>query len=101
MTSMKSRSPKVPGPGGPVGRVVPPVPYGQPGPRPAGAERAGQLKLVKVDVDKSPELARRFDARSIPTLLIIDGGEVVSRQVGAAPPHALKSWVDDALASKR
>ena len=63
-------------------------------------EMAGQLKLVKVDVDKSPVLARRFDARSIPTLLIIDGGEVVARQVGAAPPHALKSWVDGALGSK-
>ena len=61
---------------------------------------AGQLKLVKVDVDKSPELARRFDARSIPTLLIIDGGEVVARQVGVLPPHVLKSWVEGALASK-
>ncbi len=64
-------------------------------------EMAGQLKLVKVDVDQAPALARRFDARSIPTLLMIAGGEVVSRQVGAAPAHALKSWVDAALASKR
>jgi len=64
-------------------------------------ERAGQLKLVKVDVDRAPGLARRYDARSIPTLLLIDGGEVVSRQVGALPPHALKSWVDDALSSRR
>ena len=46
---------------------------------------AGQLELVKVDVDQAPALARRFDARSIPTLLMIAGGEVVSRQVGAAP----------------
>jgi thioredoxin 2 len=60
-------------------------------------ERAGHLKLVKVDVDRAPGLARRYDARSIPTLLIIDGGEVVSRQVGALPAHALKAWVDGAL----
>jgi thioredoxin 2 len=65
------------------------------------AERAGHLKLVKVDVDRSPQLARRYDARSIPTLLLIEGGEVVSRQVGALPPHALKSWVDGALSSQR
>jgi thioredoxin 2 len=64
-------------------------------------ERAGRLKLVKVNVDKSPVLARRFDARSIPTLLLIDGGEVVSRQVGAAPAHALNSWVDGVLDSRR
>jgi thioredoxin 2 len=63
-------------------------------------ERAGRLKLVKVNVDKSPALARRFDARSIPTLLLIDGGEVVSRQVGAAPAHALNSWVDGVLEDK-
>jgi thioredoxin 2 len=43
-------------------------------------------------------LARRFDARSAPTLLLIVGGEVVSRQVGALAAHALKSWVDAALA---
>jgi thioredoxin 2 len=65
------------------------------------SERAGHLKLVKVDVDRSPGLAQRYDARSIPTLLLIDNGEVVSRQVGALPPHALRIWVDDALSSKR
>ena len=63
-------------------------------------ERAGQLKLVKVNVDNSPELARRYDARSIPTLLLIAGGEVVARQVGALPAHALKNWVDGALAGR-
>jgi thioredoxin 2 len=60
--------------------------------------RAGHLKLVKVDVDKSPEVARRFDARSIPTLLLMDHGKVVTRQVGAAPAHVLEKWVDSALA---
>lgn len=64
-------------------------------------ERAGQLKLVKVNVDNSPALARRYDARSIPTLLLIAGGEVVGRQVGALPAHALKNWVDGALAGTR
>jgi thioredoxin 2 len=63
--------------------------------------RAGQLKLVKVNVDNSPTLARRYDARSIPTLLLIAGGEVVGRQVGALPAHALQSWVDGALAGTR
>ena len=53
---------------------------------------------MKVDVDKSPEIARRFDARSIPTLLLMEHGQVVSRQVGAAPAHVLEQWVDSALA---
>jgi thioredoxin 2 len=61
-------------------------------------EMAGKLKLVKVDVDKAPATAARFEAMSIPTLLVLDHGRVVSRQVGAAPAAALKSWVEDALA---
>lgn len=60
---------------------------------------AGHLKLVKVDVDKSPTLARRFDVQSIPTLLLMDHGQVVARQTGAAPAHALERWVDSVLAS--
>ena len=60
-------------------------------------EMAGRLKLVKVNVDKSPAVAERFDARSIPTLLVIRSGNVVSRRVGAAPAHALRAWLDGAL----
>lgn len=63
-------------------------------------QMAGNLKLVKVDVDKSPTLARRFEVQAIPTLLLIDRGQVVSRQTGAAPAHALKQWVDGVLASR-
>ena len=39
---------------------------------------AGHLKLVKVDVDKSPALPRRFEVQRIPTLLLMDRGQVVS-----------------------
>ncbi len=61
-------------------------------------EYAGRVKLVKVDVDESPRTARRFDARGIPTLLVLRNGQVVSRQVGAAPEPALRTWLDQALA---
>ncbi|HZC09764.1 MAG TPA: thioredoxin [Mycobacterium sp.] len=61
------------------------------------AERAGNLKLVKIDVDNAPRLSQRFTVRAVPTLLIVDHGEVVSRQAGAAPVAALRSWLDKAL----
>ena len=61
-------------------------------------ERAGQLKLVKVDVDQAPELSQRFDVQAVPTLLVLRGGEVVARQTGAAPAHTLREWLDRALA---
>ena len=58
---------------------------------------AGRVKLVKVNVDEAQGLARRFDAQSIPTLLVLRDGEVVARQIGAAPESALRRWLDDAL----
>jgi thioredoxin 2 len=61
---------------------------------------AGRLKLVKVDVDRSPRLSQRFAVRAVPTLLIMRGDRVVSRQAGAAPVAALRAWVDDALAEE-
>ena len=54
-----------------------------------GREYAGRLKVVKVNVDENPLLARQFDARSIPTLLVIRGGRVVDRIVGAMPKQEL------------
>jgi thioredoxin 2 len=62
-------------------------------------ERAGQLKLVKVDVDKAPAISRRFTLQAVPTLLVVDRGEVVARQSGAAPVAALRNWLDQALAA--
>jgi thioredoxin 2 len=60
---------------------------------------AGQVKLVKVNVDVSPQLSRRFAAQAIPTLLVLRGGQVVARQTGAAPLAALRAWVGQALAT--
>jgi thioredoxin 2 len=56
-------------------------------------ELAGRLKLVKVDVDTSPRTAERFAVQGIPTLLLLQQGEVVARQTGAAPEDALRRWI--------
>jgi thioredoxin 2 len=60
---------------------------------------AGQVKLVKVNVDVSPQLSRRFEAQAIPTLLVLRGGKVAARQTGAVPLAALRAWVGQALAT--
>ena len=49
------------------------------------AEHAGRLKLVKVNVDVNQRLAIRFDAMSIPTIVVLRDGAVVDRIVGALP----------------
>ncbi|MBD1539686.1 thioredoxin [Arthrobacter sp. S13_S34] len=63
-------------------------------------DRPGRIKLVKVDVDKSPGLSRRFDVQAIPTLMVMVDGIVAARQAGAAPAEVLRSWLDGALAGK-
>ncbi len=61
-------------------------------------EFAGKLKIVKVNVDESPELAQEFGIRSIPTLLVIKGGKVEGQMVGAMSKAQLKAKLEPFLA---
>jgi thioredoxin 2 len=61
-------------------------------------ERAGKVKLVKVDIDKAPRLSQRFGVQAVPTLMVLRDGEVIARQSGAAPANVLRDWLDQALA---
>ncbi len=61
--------------------------------------RAGRLKVVKVDVDASPQVAARYQARSIPMLLLMRDGRVVDTIVGAQPEHVLAARIDAQLAA--
>jgi thioredoxin 2 len=68
-----------------------------PGVEQAAREFTGRLKVVKVNVDDAPDVSRRFEARSIPMLLVLRGGRVVARQVGAVPADRLVAWVPAAI----
>ena len=48
-------------------------------------EFEGQVIVGKCDVDENDDLTSRFGVRNIPTVLFIKNGEVVDKQVGAAP----------------
>ena len=50
---------------------------------------AGQLKVVRVNVDEASDLASRWRALSIPTLVVLRGGREVERVVGALPKREL------------
>lgn len=65
------------------------------------AERAGEVKLVKVDIDRAPRLSSRFTVQAVPTLMILNHGEVIARQAGAAPVAVLRRWFDDAMVRQR
>lgn len=47
------------------------------------------IKVGKVNVDEQPELAQKYGVMSIPTVLVIKGGEEVNKSIGAVPKKAL------------
>ena len=57
-------------------------------------ERAGQLKVVKLNIDDAADIADRYGVQSIPQLVLVRDGEEVDRQIGAVPPAQLRSWLD-------
>ena len=58
----------------------------------------GKVKFVKVNVDEANELASKYNVFSIPTLILLNKGEIVSQQVGAASKESYQSMIDRALA---
>jgi len=54
----------------------------------------GRLTVVKVDVDREPELATRYAVRALPTLKLFRRGAVVDEVVGMQSPGALRALVD-------
>ncbi|MAS52087.1 MAG: thioredoxin [Flavobacteriales bacterium] len=57
----------------------------------------GKAIVGKVDVDANNEISAKYGIRNIPTILFLKNGEVVDKQVGAAPKAALAEKLDKLL----
>jgi thioredoxin 1 len=58
---------------------------------------AGRLRIAKLNVDDNPDVARRFEVMSIPTLILFKDGEPVQRLIGAKGKGQLVQEIDPFL----
>ena len=56
-------------------------------------DKEGGVKIVKINVDEVPELARQFRVMSIPTVMLFKNGQFVKKQLGYMPLEALKEFI--------
>jgi thioredoxin 2 len=64
-------------------------------------DRAGSVRVVKVNVDHSPAVSAKLGVQGIPTMVLFSGGAEIARQVGALPADALRRWLETSLATRR
>ncbi len=63
-------------------------------------EYAGKFKIAKLNTDENPGTASRYGIKSIPTLGIFQGGQMVDGIIGAVPKKMLKNKLDEHVLSK-
>lgn len=61
------------------------------------AERAGSLRIAKVNVDEHPSVSAQLGVQGIPTMVLYRKGTEIARQVGAMPADRIRTWVDQSL----
>ncbi len=63
----------------------------------AAEDYEDKLKIVKVNIDESPDLAQQYFVMSIPTLKLIKNKELAGNFVGAMTSDELEDWLDERL----
>jgi len=61
-------------------------------------EVAGKIKVVKVNIDDSPQAPTKYGVRGIPTLMVFKDGELVDTKVGGMSKGQLNDWLDSVSA---
>lgn len=60
-------------------------------------ELEGRAKIVKINVDREPDLAAAFGVSSIPMLVLFKAGQVIDQALGALPQTAILEMIEKAL----
>jgi thioredoxin 1 len=62
------------------------------------SELGAKVKMVKVNIDESPNAPTRYGVRGIPTFMVFKGGELVDTRVGSMSKAQLSEWVNNTAA---
>jgi thioredoxin 2 len=65
----------------------------------AAADMAGRAIVVKLDTDRYPEIAARFNVRGIPNFIVFSAGRLVTQQAGLVNHEQLESWLKSAMSA--
>jgi thioredoxin 2 len=65
----------------------------------AAADMAGRAIVVKLDTDRYPEIAARFNVRGIPNFIVFSAGRLVTQQPGLVNHEQLESWLKSAMSA--
>lgn len=60
-------------------------------------EESGRIRVIKIDVDKNPLIARRYQIQGVPTLMLFRKGQVLWRQSGVTPKQVLRKVLEEFL----
>jgi thioredoxin 2 len=63
------------------------------------AEMAGRAIVLKVDTERYPQLAARYQVRGIPNFAVFSEGRLVKQQAGVVDHHVMESWLNSATAA--
>ncbi len=60
-------------------------------------ELQDKINVVKINLDENQELAMKYSIRSIPTLLLLEKGELLDVKVGLLPKTELLDWINSKI----
>jgi thioredoxin 2 len=61
------------------------------------ADMAGRAIVVKLDTERYPEVASRFNVRGIPNFIVFSGGRLVTQQAGVVGHEQMEAWLKSAI----